>query len=360
MRFGPSDLSTYVQRVLCALGVSEDGARTTADCLIAADLRGVASHGVGLLPIYARRLRRGTMEPRPVLSVIREGPAFVAVDGGNGLGPVAGAFAMDRAIALCRTSGIAAATVRRSNHFGAAAWYALRALEHDFVGLATSNGTPALAPWGGRSAFFGANPLAVAVPVLGAEAIVFDMATSVVSRAHIRERAARGEAIPEGWALDPAGHPTTSAVDAIGGALLPTGGPKGYGLALVLEVLAGALAGAGLSYENADLHAAPERPQGIGHFFLVIDPHAFVPDGRFPERVGELVHALRSVAPADGVTRVRVPGEAGAVRGRQNQVSGIALSSDKVAALARLGGELGIGFPSALASGENKEEGARL
>lgn len=339
--FAPADLHDFAEHVLGMLGVAEGDAWTVADSLIAANLRGVDTHGIQLLPVYVRRLVAGVVEPRPKLRTVAEGPAFAVVDGGNGLGPVVGAYAMDKAVALARGAGVAAVAARHSNHFGAAAWYADRAAAQRMIGIAMSNGTPALAPWGGRRPFFGADPVAVAVPAAEEPPVVFDMASSVSSRARIRQAAARGDTIPEGWAVDRQGRPTTNAADALAGALLPVGGPKGYGLTLILELLAGGLTGATFSPENRDLHADLSGPQGLGHFFLVLDPERFLPGGNFGKRADWLIRELHESAPADGVSRVRVPGDLDAQRRAERLARGIAVAPEVVAELETVGERAG-------------------
>lgn len=348
--FSSCDLTTYISNVLTSVSVPETDARTTADCLVTSNLRGVDTHGVRLLPIYVRRLQLGVMEARPQLQVVREGTAFAAIDGGNAMGPVAGAYAMDKAMALARGAGVAAVTVRNSNHFGAAGWYALRAMAEGMVGIATTNGTPALAPWGGRMPFFGANPLAVAVPSDSESSIVLDMATSVTARARIRQYAARGESIPEGWAIDRQGRATKDPAEALQGALLPVGGVKGYGIVLALEVLAGALTGAGFSPENRDLYGDLTGPQGLGHFFLVINPKAFLPDGSFPQRVDRLVRDLHSAPTAEGTDRVKVPGELESECQQRRLSEGVPLPPEQVEELTALGRRLGVTFPQSIGS----------
>lgn len=344
-RFLPGDLEAFAASLLASLGVPHADARLTAACLVAANLRGVDTHGIRLLPIYVKRLELGVLNPSPNVTALQEGSAFAALDGDDGLGPVVGARAMDRAVELAAAAGVGMVTVRNSNHFGAAAWYAARALARGMVGIAASNGTPALAPWGGRVGFFGANPIALAVPAAQEAPIVFDMAASVSARARIRQFAARGEPIPVGWAVDREGRPTSDAAEALAGALLPVGGPKGYGIVLMLEVLAGLLAGAGPSNCNRDLYGDVSGPQNIGHLFLAVNPAAFLPDGSFSGRVDQLIRDLHDVPPAEGFSRVRLPGEQDQARRQERSREGVALASELVDELTNLGLRVGVPLP---------------
>jgi LDH2 family malate/lactate/ureidoglycolate dehydrogenase len=341
-------LAEFATTVLERCGVPSPDARLTADCLIDANLYGVETHGIRLLSIYARRLRSSTINPRPRVRVVHETATAAVVDGDDGLGPVVGAFAIDGAIAKAKESGVGMAVARRSHHFGAAAWYARRALAAGQIGIASSNGSPALAPWGAAAPFFGANPLAVAIPTKDVEPIVFDASTSVSSRARIRRLAAQGEAIPEGWALDADGRATVDAAEAIRGALLPFGGAKGSGLALILEVLCAALAGAGFSNENRDLYLGDTEPQGIGHFFLAIAPDVCDPGDGFTSRVDRLVRSMHKLPPAPEAGRVRLPGEGAAAHRQERLNHGIPLPENEVAELATLGEQSGVEFPAAI------------
>jgi LDH2 family malate/lactate/ureidoglycolate dehydrogenase len=338
-------LRSFTREVLMQLGVPPEDADLTADCLLTANLRGVDTHGIALLPAYASRLQRGVLNPRPSIRADRQALAVAALNGDNGLGPVVGARAMDMAITLAEGTGIAAVTVRNSNHFGAAAWYAERAAAQGCLGFAVSNGTPALAPFGGRAPFFGANPLAAAIPAGTEPHVVFDMAASVSARARIRRLAEEGQSIPEGWAIDREGAPTRDPNVALEGALLPIAGPKGYGIVLLLEILAGVLSGAGLSPENRDLHGDTAGPQGLGHFFLAIQPESFLPAGHFQARMDKLLQMLHAAPTASGVSRVRVPGDQDGERRAARLAEGISVGTALLNRLVSLGGELGISVP---------------
>jgi LDH2 family malate/lactate/ureidoglycolate dehydrogenase len=224
-------------RVLERLDVPAQDAREVAGCLIKAELRGVDSHGMVRLPVYARRVKVGAVLARPDLRLTPVGTASVLVDGGNGLGPVVGARAMDAAIDLARAHGTGFAGVRHSNHFGPAAYYVERAIAAGLIGVAISNAPPNMAPFGGRTRFLGTNPVAIGVPAGEERPLIFDASTSVVARGKIIVAAHTGQPIPEGWAIDPDGHPTTDPEQALAGAVLPFGGAKGSALSFIIDIL---------------------------------------------------------------------------------------------------------------------------
>jgi LDH2 family malate/lactate/ureidoglycolate dehydrogenase len=339
--------------LLQRLGVERTDADLTAKCLVDTEVAGVATHGLRLLPAYIRRIELGALEAKPQIRIERTGASFVLMDGGNGLGPAIGARAMDEAIRTSQRCGVAVVCVRNSNHLGACRWYVTRAARAGCIGIATSNGSPAMAPWNGTTAIFGANPIAFGIPAANEPAIIFDMATSVVARAKIRSEATASRPIPDNWALDADGRPTTDPMAALAGALLPVAGPKGYGLALILEALAGALSGAGFSHENRDLYADTTGPQNLGHFLLAIDPRV-AGMASFYNRVDELVRSVRSVPSRDPDVRVRTPGDLDAERRRVAMAEGVALNASLEEQLDELATKYGVPFPQRL-SDESEE-----
>jgi LDH2 family malate/lactate/ureidoglycolate dehydrogenase len=268
----------------------------------------------------------------------------MAVDGRNGMGAVVGARAMDEVLARADEFGIAAATVRNSNHFGAAGWYAARAPARGCVGICISAASKSLAPYGSRKPFFGTNPIAVAIPAGDRAPWVMDMATSLAARGHIRIAAAAGRSIPEGWALDRDGRPTTDAAAALAGVMLPFAGPKGSALAFLADILAGALAGAGFGGSVRDMNTDFTAPQNVGHFVMAFRIDAFTDPAEFAERMAALIARLKSLAPAEGFAEVNYPGEIEARLAAERRVAGIPLSDECLAALRKLAADLGIPF----------------
>jgi LDH2 family malate/lactate/ureidoglycolate dehydrogenase len=226
-------------RILEKVGVPPEQARIIAEVTVEADLRGIGSHGLLRLPAYVHRVQAGLMAADTQLKVVRERGATVLLDAQGGFGQVAGVYAMNQAIERARQHGVGFVAVRNANHFGIAAYYTMMALPHRMIGIAATNAAPSMAAWGGTTPVLGTNPISVAIPTGQDVDIVLDMASSVVARGKIRAAATKGERIPLGWALDAEGRPTEDPQAALKGTLLPIGGPKGYGLALVVDVLAG-------------------------------------------------------------------------------------------------------------------------
>ena len=214
-------LRDYCSSLFAKVGVPVADARTVAESLVEADLRGIGPHGVSRVGIYLERLQGGVVNPRPTIRSLREGRGAALLDGDNGLGAVVGRHAMAEAVRRAESCGTAWVCVRNSNHFGTASWYTMQALQARCIGIALTSAPPTMPIWGGRSPFFGANPFAVAVPAGEEQPIVVDMATSVTARGEIILAAKKGELIPEGLAIDPAGRLTTDANVALAGAVLP-------------------------------------------------------------------------------------------------------------------------------------------
>jgi LDH2 family malate/lactate/ureidoglycolate dehydrogenase len=335
-------------RVLERLDVPARDAREVAGCLIKAELRGVDSHGVVRLPVYARRVKAGVVEARPDVRITPVGTASVLVDGGNGLGPVVAARAMDAAVDLARAHGTGVSGVRQSNHFGPAAYYVERAIGAGLIGIAISNAPPNMAPFGGRTRFLGTNPVAIGIPAGEEDPLIFDASTSVVARGKIIVAAHTGEAIPEGWAIDPDGHPTTNPEQALAGAVLPFGGPKGSALSFIIDIFCGVLTGAAFASQINTLEDLT-TVQNVGHVLAAVRTDLFVPEGQFTERMDTILRMLKSAPPAPGTSRVLVPGEIERANESRMRAEGIPLAAAIESQLERLGAELGVAFPSPMA-----------
>jgi LDH2 family malate/lactate/ureidoglycolate dehydrogenase len=321
------------------VGVPAEDAALVADTLVEADLRGVHSHGVWWLITYTQRLRHGGLNPRPDIRVVRETPAMALLDADRGMGQVGGIAAMRCAIQKARATGVGVAAVRNSNHFGAAAYYALMAVPEGQIGFAVSDAEPTMAPWGGAKAVVGNNPMAYAIPTGDDFSIVLDMAQSVVAWGKIFLAAQRGENIPPTWALNTSGEPTEDPHEAMAGLLLPVGGYKGYGLALVMEILSSVLVGATFGLDMPPM-ADAAATQDTGHFFLALDIDHFMPLATFKQRMANLIAEHRGVPRAPGVDRIYLPGEIEHLKRTQRLGSGIPLEDYITQALRRLGAEL--------------------
>jgi LDH2 family malate/lactate/ureidoglycolate dehydrogenase len=353
-RFSPEDLLSFAQGALRALGVPADDACEVAGCLLEADLRGVSSHGLVRLPVYGRRIRAGVVNAVPAVRICCTSPATALVDGDNGLGAVAGCRGIKKAVELAGVFGIGIVGIRRSNHFGAASYYVRKAVERGFLGFACSNAPPNMAPYGGRQRFLGTNPFAVGIPLGGGMPLIFDASTSVVARGKIILAAHSGDPIPEGWAIDAQGRPTTNAQEALGGAVLPFGGPKGSAISFIIDVLCGVMTGAGFAkHLNTleDLHTT----QNLGHVVAALRSDVFLPAGAFAGRMREIIEMLKACPAALGVDRVLLPGEIEAEKELRSRRCGVALASEIVQQLMSLGAEVDVPFPNTLPQGMTDE-----
>jgi ureidoglycolate dehydrogenase (NAD+) len=349
---GPARYSAGALRAFCAEALARAGARSgdaevIADGLIAADLRGVHSHGALRVGIYVDRLRAGSINPHAELAVVNDTGPLVVADAQAGPGIAMAARAMDLAIARAQRHGIGAVAVRNSNHCGMLAFFALSAVPAGAIGIAISNGDSQVAPWGTRAKFLGTNPMAVAVPAGDEPPIVLDMATSVVAHARIKGAADRGEPIPADWAVDSAGRPTTDPAQALAGALLPFGAFKGSGISLLIDLLAGVLPGGRSGPEIVPLYQRLDEPQGVGHLFAALHVEAFGPAEAFQARVDDTVRRIRALSPAAGAERVFLPGEPEHLRAADYAAHGVPLPSDAVAEIARTAALVGLAAPRA-------------
>lgn len=326
------------------LGMPADDAALTADNLVFASLRGVDSHGVMRMKIYADRMRARGTDPGARPTVVSEGPTHVLIDGGHGVGQVAGAEAMRRVIAKARDAGMALGGVRNSNHFGAAGYFALMALEHGMIGACWSNATPLLAPTGGRQASVGNNPVAVAVPAGRHPALVLDMASGTVAKGKILVAMQEGRKIPLTWALDDNGVPTDDPAAAARGLIQPLGGYKGYGISLVLDILSGVLMGSNFGTLIGQMYGANDRHTGTAHGCAAIRIDLFMPEAEFRSRMDEIIDQMHACPLAPGSDRVMVAGEPEIEFEKDRRANGIPLSAPVVEELRTLADELGISF----------------
>ena len=324
-----SVLREFVTGVFCKVGLSGEDGRTVADSLLFANLKGIDSHGILRVPFYVKRLLEGGTNPRPQIKILSERPGTVCLDGDNGMGPVVGVHACDLATGKAKENGICLVTARRSSHFGAAAYFAAKIAELDMIGISTSNCTPVMAAWGGAKSVIGNNPLAIATPSLNGRPLILDIAMSGVAGGKVRLAAKNKEKIPKGWILDRLGQPTDNPDDLPnGGALLPFGEHKGFGLAVMLEVLAGALAGSGMLHEIPFWQHDLTTELNIGHAFVAIDIAAFMDPKLFRERVAWTVDALKSSPVAPGFDGIYMPGEIELRIEEQRRREGIPVSDE--------------------------------
>jgi len=356
-RFSESALRAFVEAIVEGLGASRRVAQVVAASLIEADRRGVHTHGLIRLGSYCSEARAGRIVVDAVPSVEREYGAVAAMDGHGAFGAVTGTVSMDEAIARAEQHGVGFVTARGCNHFGAAAFYSLRAVERGLIGIVATSTPAVMAPWGGAEARLGNNPLSVAAPTPeGTPPFVLDFAQSTVSRGRIKLAELGGEAIPAGWAIDAGGLPTTDPVAALAGALLPFGGYKGYGLALAVEVLTGVLAGGelGPALINASLTGAASsgsatRVGTVGSVYVAIDPGPLLGREEFATRIARLTELVKGTPPAPGFDEVLIPGELEARAAADACARGIALEASTVALLEELGAAESVPFPGTFA-----------
>jgi LDH2 family malate/lactate/ureidoglycolate dehydrogenase len=280
--------------------------------LVAANLRGIDSHGVHLLSYYLKQIAAGTVSPVNEGRVAGESGACLAYDGENGLGQIVAQRCCEHAVRLARAHGISIVTAREANHFGGCFWWAREIAQHGMLGLIFCNASSLVAPWQGREPKLGTNPICMAVPPGGGdgqEPFLLDMATTTVAANKIFKAYINGQAeIPAGWAMDREGAPTTDTVAAYNGLVAPLGGYKGYGLALMVEILCSVLGGGAIASELGGIRFV-DKPVRVSHSYLAIDIARFMPVEEFNARVTRLVEIMKSTPPAKGYDEVLVPGE---------------------------------------------------
>lgn len=346
--YAPDSLRGWVLDVFRALGLEDADAAIVADGLIEADLRGVESHGVSRIPIYAERLRRNLIKARPDIRIAHPAPVAAHVDGDHGIGFVVARRAMGEAVRLAEESGIGLVGVTNSNHFGMAALYLEQAIDAGFLAFAFTNSSPALPVWGGRTAFLGTAPFAAGAPGGEQGPFIVDMAMSVIARGKIRLAALYGEPLPEGVALDADGQPTRDAQKGYEGVYLPFGGHKGAALAMLIDILSGVLTGAGYAGGVRNQSRDFTGPTEVGHFFLAIRADLFMPMEEYRARMDTLIERARSCPTADGFEEILIPGEPEQRQREERLRTGIPISASILEDLKREAETLGVAMPDPL------------
>jgi LDH2 family malate/lactate/ureidoglycolate dehydrogenase len=333
--FAPRELESLAAEVLGAVGVPASDAEIVARSLVDADLRGIHSHGVTRLGIYVERLRRGGNDPHGQVRIIAQAPAITLIDSGHVLGQIASARAVEIVVEQARSDGSATVSVRAGSHFGAAGYWARLIGESGAVGIASTNGSPIMVPFGSAASAMGTNPIALAFPSSGLPPVVVDFATSEVTWGALVNASATGDPIPTSWALDADGAPTSDAAAAIAARrLVPFGRHKGSALAVAVELLTGALAGAAVLSMVPDMYGSPEKPNELGLFFLALDPRALGPEGAgFAEAVHAVQSELNALPATAEAGRVLWPGQLEAERAAERLERGIPLPEPIVADL---------------------------
>jgi len=343
----PDQLHAFCVAVMEKVGVSPSHARTTADVLVTTDTWGVFTHGSKLLHGYEHRLRGGGLRTDAEPRIVHASAASALVDGESVLGQVTSTFAMRQAISMAKQSGVGFVAVRNSCHFGAAGYYAWLAAAENMIGMSMANDVPIVAAPGSRTPVLGSNPIAYAVPARSGNAIMLDVATSIVAAGKIFAAVQSGKSIPAGWLIGADGLPTTDGTKfPQEGALQPMSGHKGYGIALLVESLAGLLTGAAVTHTVGSwLFGDPSDPTNHGGAFLAIDVEALMPLEQFYARVDKLIDEIHETPKAMGSDRIYLPGEIEWEKRADALAHGIALPDDVVAKLRDVAKKVGVKSP---------------
>jgi len=343
VRVSTQKLEAFIASAFVAVGISPSEAKSIAELMVRADAQGSEGHGVFRLPQYVRRIKGGAVNLKPKIRVTREAAGMALVDGDNGMGHLVMRYATEKAIEKAKAAGLAWVGVRMSNHAGPASLYAAMPAQHDMIGLYLAVGNANhLPPWGGLDMLLSTNPIAVAVPAGEEPAIVLDMATTVAAYGKVKTKAQRGEMMPEGWMMDREGRPLTDPRRANEGFLLPIGGYKGYGLALVIGILAGTLNGAAMGKDVVDFNADDTSVTNTGHAIVAINIEAFQPVAGFKREMDTLIRDIRSSRRLPGVDRIRLPGEGSHAARADRLKNGIPLPAPLLASLNELAAQLKI------------------
>ncbi len=331
-RVAAADLSRVVTDIFVACRMSDEDAHLLADTLVHADLRGVHSHGTLRVPDYVKKLTKDGVNPRGRPRIVGGRGAAIVVDADNSMGQITGTFAMQAAIERAREHGLAFAAVRGSNHCGAMDWYTLMAARADMVGLAGTNALPTMAPWGGAEKIVGINPLSVAFPAKHEKPFVLDFAFGATAHGKIRVYHQKSSPIPEGWAFDKDGHPTTDAAAALDGLIQPIGGHKGVGLGMAVGMLSSLLSGAAYGTQSGNM-VDGAKVGTDGHFFMAIDIAAFADAETVETRVDGIIAEVHHSLFGPGTERLFVPGEIEADFEAEYRARGILLPQETVAGI---------------------------
>jgi ureidoglycolate dehydrogenase (NAD+) len=342
-------LTAFVADALVASGVPRADAALVAECLVAANLAGVDSHGVVRLAHYVRRLENGTIRARPEISFVRKAPALGIVDGGDGLGHVVTSRACGHATRLADECGSGTVLVRNSSHFGMAGFYVRRLVAQGYAAIVMTATDALLIPYGARKPFFGTNPLAIGFPTDGIP-VVLDMATTSVAYGKVELAKSEGEAIPGDWGFDAEGQPTTDAHRIAG--LHPIAGYKGSGLAMVIDIFCSLLTGMAWGPHINRMYVDLDEPRRLGHFVMALDIGRFVPLEVFKDRLQAMLQEFSELPPAEGFRRVYYPGEIEGLTARDRSLKRIPIDAGLYRELETLGTRLGVPFPGQSAPGE--------
>jgi LDH2 family malate/lactate/ureidoglycolate dehydrogenase len=341
-----SDLAPFCARLLDAVGVPPPKSQLVAESLVAASLRGVDSHGVQLLPYYIEQLEWGDMDGRTEGCVISESGSCLLYDGQNGIGQVISEICCGHAVRMAAAQGIAMVVARESNHFGATAFWAQKMAAAGQIGIVMCNASALVPPWQGKEPRLGTNPICMAVPGGEERPWLLDMATTTVAAGKIFKAMINGQPqIPAGWAMDSEGVPTTDTETALKGLVMPLGGYKGSGLAMMAEILCAVLGGGAMATELGGIRFRG-KPVRVSQMFIAIDIARFLPIDEFRTRMDHLVRLMKSTAPAKGYSEVLVAGDPEWRMEQERRRSGIPVGPGTWKALCEAGDRLGVVAPA--------------
>lgn len=326
------DAREFIEAVLTGNGVPSANAATIAKCLVAADLRGVDTHGINRIPSYMARIRAGVLDATATPSLTKLTPVVAQVDGRNGFGFLSAAMGMKEACSMAQEFGIGMVSVKHSNHFGMSAWIVQQAIDEGMMSLVFTNSSPALPIYGGKSKLMGVSPIACGAPGGKEKPFILDMAPSVAARGKIYKAKRRGEKIPLDWALDAEGRPTDDPTAALEGVMLPMGGPKGSALAIMMDVFSGVLSGSEFAGGVTGPYD-PSKPSDVGHFLVAIKPDLFMSLDDFRKRMDILYQRVIGSDKAAGVERIYFPGEIEQITQEEREKTGIPLVKAEIDAL---------------------------
>ena len=338
------DAVAFVIDILVTKGLTNADARLVGKCIVDADLRGVETHGLIRLPGYVDRLERGLMNPKPKIKITGQTSVCASLDGDNGFGFLAASRGMQEAITMASEHGIGVVSAFNSNHFGMAASYLIQAVDSGFFAFAFTNSARSMPPWGGRKGLFGTSPFAAAAPAGVGPPFILDMSPAIAARGKFRLAEKRGEKIPDGFALDKDGKPTTDPTEALEGVVLPIGGYKGSGIAMLMDILSGVVSGAGFAGGVRDQYTDWDGPQNVGHFFLAMQPGIFINEKEFRDRMDILVSEVKSNPLAQGHKEILIPGEKEAKLSEERKKNGIPYAKSDIQVFGELAARCGVPF----------------
>lgn len=326
MRVSKEELNKLIKNKLQKAGLQEQHAAVAADVLEHADLRGIHSHGAMRVEYYAERIAKGGINTNPSYKFEKTGPSTAVFDGDNGVGHFMADKAMDEAIQMAKENGVAVVGVKKMSHSGALSYFVQKAANENMIGISLCQSDPMVVPFGGAEAYYGTNPIAFAAPSKTGKNIIVDMATTVQAWGKILHARSKNESIPDNWAVDKNGEPTTDPFDVQ--ALLPIAGPKGYGLMMMVDILSGVLLGLPFGKNVSSMYEDLTAYRNLGQLHIVINPEFFTSMEGFLENITTTMDDLNNIQPAAGFDKVLYPGQPNDIQQEKYEQDGIEIVDD--------------------------------